>query len=116
MGLFFETVEALLERAIQKSGKSKSKLLGLTGITPSQWDRCIREKRIFSDTMIEAMGKSEYFDITEEELEALALIERKGQDKAAQIAAILEKVVTSPERVSKALEDWETIKQERKKK
>jgi hypothetical protein len=60
---------------------SKSKLLGFVGFTPSQYDRCLRENRLFSDTMLNAMGDSEYFDVTYLELKTWKLLDQYSREE-----------------------------------
>lgn len=78
MSLLFDKVESLLDKAINRTGKSKSKLLGLIGITSSQYDRCIRENRPFSDPMLKSMGDSEYIDATYQQLIGWKLADEYG--------------------------------------
>ena len=85
-------VERLLEEAQKKTGKSKSKLLGLSGINVTQYDRYMRELRPFSETMLHAVAESEYFDTTYETLKAWALIDEMGREKALEVLKAMEEL------------------------
>ncbi len=80
MNVLFNNVEALIQQAAKQTQKSKSKLLMLSGINPSQYTRCVSENRLFSNTMLESLAGSEYFDVTYETLAAWKAVDEYSKE------------------------------------
>lgn len=89
MGLLIETVERLLHEAVSQTGKSETFILGASGVNSSQYYRCIRDKRLFSNPMLEAMGNSEYFNASYLDLLALKAIDEFGADALIEAYYVL---------------------------
>ncbi len=79
MSVLFDNVEALIQKAVEKVNKSKSKLLMLSGVNPSQYTRCVSENRPFSDSILKAMADSEYFNVSYETLAAWKAVDEYSQ-------------------------------------